>query len=229
MNIDFNLNHLFKITIWLSILYLIAKTLLFLARDWVSKSNIKWQKKYIKNFEVTLTPLICFLFIVLILIYNPLGALIIVTINYLFFKDFIRNYLLGIYFKLNNKLIVSTNINSVKLSGRVDEFAALGIWVNTDTGLKFISYKGLYKNGFTLNDSSHISTLHTIKVEGNNEGDSQKLNDLLIGSPYLDSQKNIIIDIDDNIIIARVNLRNQDHHNELVSYLQENNFTIIKE
>lgn len=229
MNIDIDIRHLLTILLWLSILYLVARVLIFIIEDWVSKSNIKWQKGYITKAKILLTPAMFILAISGLLISYPIIALIVTVVLYLLFKDFIKNYFLGIYFKLNDKLTVNSNINSGGVSGGLSEFTRMGMWINTDIGLKFVSYKSLYKNGFILNDSNHISTLYTIKAKGSTSKELYELEGLLITSPYLDSDKKITIEIDEGIITARVNLRNPKHYIELKEYLQENNFTLIKE
>ena len=227
MNINFDIQELIKILIFIGFLYALIRGGLFFVKERIGKSNVRWQKNWIRKIEILITPVTIAAFIVLSLTMNYIWTGLLVLIGYFAFREPIENYFYGIYFKLNSKLDLDSSISVGEVSGTIREYARIGIWLNTDRGLRFVTYKNLYTKGFTINNSSHISRLFEMVLVGKDGIDTARLRSLLQGSPYLDGNQRLIIERDEDKIKLKLNLRNRDHFQEVMAFLRENNYKVI--
>lgn len=223
-----NIKMILSVALISAFAYLTARFILMIISEIVQRTHIVWHKRWLDNIQTLLAPIVLFGAIITMMCYNPIWTLAVCVIIYFLFKDFLRNYYLGLYFKINGHFDDDTNITIDKYSGNIDRFGFLGIWLHTDVGLQFVNYKRIFTSGFTVNDSDHISTSYTIDLAYESELQLKKLRALIISSPYLDSHQKVNITQNEAEVSIKVHLRNSAHYQEIIKLLDENGFTITK-
>ncbi len=219
---------LVKFLLYIILFYGLLKFILFALGDWVTRSKIRWQQVWLKRLQVLISPITMGFAIAYGLLTNPLWTLVALAVLYFALKKYVANYFLGIHTKINERIGKETNITVGRISGNINSFLTLGLWIHTNKGLHFITYEQLYNEGYTINDSNHISTSFSVVIKLEEDIDTQRVRDMVIGSPFLDSDQKIVFSQESDKLFIRINLRNRELYKDFLLYLQENGFTIIK-
>ena len=228
----FNISGFTILLLKVGFIYALLKVLITILLYYAKKQNVKWQKIWVSNANMLLTPLAVCIFVLLCFFQNPLWTSLLFLLTYLGFSATITDYFLGVAYKLRQKLLIGTIIEHHGINGTLVEFAATGIWVKSDEGIHFITYQRLHYSGYTVKNNNFISNFYTIKVSLPEDKKTRvsDLQSLILGSPYLDGDRTAEIKLlEDQIALVRINLRSIEYKYAFEAFLEESNYSIIKQ
>lgn len=227
----FNISAFAFLLVKVGFIYGLMKIIITILLYYAKQQNVKWQKRWVTNADVLLTPIAVCLVIILCFFENPLWTCLLVLLIYLGFSATVTDYFLGINYKLNQKLVKGTIIEYQGHEGTLVEFSPVGIWIKSDKGIHFINYQSLHHHGYIVKNNSFISNNYMIRIRLP-EDKKVRINDLkslIYGSPYLDSDRNADIKlIDDRMAEIKINLRSIEYKYAFEEFLEESNYSIIK-
>ncbi len=140
----------------------------------------------------------------------------------------IRNYLSGRLIRLGHNISIGKKLRSGQVQGTAARLGNLGLYLQADDGMHYLSYSRLLTEGYTLLSGEDVSSVFHLSIasaeEESPEGQVHQVMDLLASSPYLDwnhSPERIAESTGNGRLEVRVVAREESHMYELVQWLQE--------
>ena len=217
---------LLEVTLILCIVYGVGRVLLIMIN--INAVRFGYQK-WIERISMLLTPGVILLGVLLLLIKAPLFISILLAFLLLLFRPYVENYFLGTFFRLNAKIDQKTHIHTAEVEGLISDFALNGLWLQSGSGYHFITYKKLIEQGYSLANSQRMAAQFVLLIPLPDTARDQYIglvNDLLITSPLIDVKQGINIVIRQDIAEINIGLRNKEHFQDLIAYLNENQISI---
>ena len=182
--------------------------------------------KIIDNVLLIYEPLVLLILLSALIGIKPIMILPIVVILLIISHRHWRNYISRTVIMINKRIKIGVHIHSEKVDGKVIKFGKLGVEIQTKKGIHVMSYQSLLDNGYTISEGDEIGRLYSIKMrsETGKKDTEIELLDHLANTPYIDWSTAPEIEvkgIDKDNITLRVVLRDKSHLDEIVSLLQE--------
>ena len=153
---------------------------------------------------------------------------ILVLVITIFALPHIRNYISGVFFKLNPITDIGASIKSGEFEGELDEFLLLGIIINTVAGERFVQYATLENAGFTIKSNKNKDLRQTLYLRTTLS--RNKILDLLFENPILDfnEKPQIKEEVIKGQYILKYTLENGVISEDLIAFLHDQNIVVHK-
>ena len=167
-------------------------------------------------------------FILINPIYHGILAVIILAAGF----NHIKNYFSGRIVQFDQAVEEGKRLRTLESQGVIFKKGRLGIKLRTPKGVQFINYSSLISNGYTLLSGVEIGGFYELEIQPKDQ-DGKKdyltiLKDLFTTTPYLDMSHRpqlAITNEDTNTIMARVEVKEESHLQDLVTLIKEWNFS----
>jgi hypothetical protein len=174
----------------------------------------------------------------LLLIYEPVAVLIFTTalflvdpfrhgliILILLIVGFpsLKNYINGRLLLLGTSLSKATRIQTSTIKGAIIRWERLGLYLQTEDGLRHIPYSHLVEQGFTLISGERMGHLVDFNLipEDSNNSSFEKLKGIIATCPYLDpTHKPNLMEMPDHVRASLI-LRDEMYLTDLIQVLAE--------
>lgn len=144
----------------------------------------------------------------------------------------LRNYLSGRLVRLGHPISAGRKLRSNGIQGVAARVGNLGLYLQADDGLHYLSYSQLLSDGYTLLSGEEVSAVYQLSVCKEEEPQSARfatqLMDLLSTTPYLDWNHKpewLPAGTDSSSLRLRVVLKKKSHLHDLVLLLKEWGFS----
>ena len=200
--------------------------------NFLGKSQQRIQKTVDALHRMAQPTILLFLLTVFILVKPTLHGLLVALGMILGFQH-LRNYVSGIILRFQNKIAEGKIIALNYQEGAIDEIGALGLQVSTSTGVAFVGYDQLMKNGFTLASGDNVGKLVHLQftsLDNEPKGDPRRiLKNLMVDSPYLDWQHppEFMPVVGSKNINSTILLKEESHLPDLLRSIEEWGFQCI--
>ncbi len=163
---------------------------------------------------------------VFVFINPPLhGLMLLVTIIFGF--SHIHNYVSGRLAMLESELTIGKRLKIGDAKGVIVKMSNTGLQLRTATGLRFVNYSRLFKEGYDLVAVEEVGGFYLFQIKPTSKVSKNNhllwLQDAFLTTPYIDPQRLPELSIDENthLIEARILLREDNDLNELVELVKE--------
>lgn len=222
---------------WNDVFYLF---ILLLACYWGIKLVIyileRFSKKNITNKKITA------LLKKVVILYKPVASTILllgfISINYIthtllivsigvFGYHHIKNYISGIFFKLNPLISLGALVHIGKTNGEIRSLEPFGIIINIDSGEHYMNYSELEKKGFSVKPNKENILEQTLLLE--TELSKEKILDVLFDNPILDfNNKPVIVKAKEaGLLKLKYTLEKGASNEDLIAFLTEQNISTL--
>ena len=212
--------------IFLLAIYWLLKLILFLIEQIGIKNALN--KKLVGGLDKVL------------LVYKPVSAILIllgfISINYIihsllllivgvFAFQHIKNYINGIFLKINPLIQQGALISIDTHGGEIKKMLPFGMIINTETGERYINYSAIEKDGFAISSNENSVLRQTLYLD--TEISSEDILDYLFDNPILNfkEQPTLRNSEKENILKLQYTLEVGASTEDLVAYLNQNNIT----
>ena len=161
-------------------------------------------------------------------IYHGILAAVILAVGF----NHIKNYFSGRIVQFDQSVIEGKRLKTLEAQGVIFKKGRLGLKLRNQKGVQFINYSNLISDGYTLLTGVEIGGFYELKIQPKNleikKDHLTVLRDLLTTTPYLDlSHKPQLEKVDDEskTILARVEVKEESHLQDLVTLIKERNFS----
>ncbi|MFT6321123.1 MAG: hypothetical protein ACJAT4_002052 [Granulosicoccus sp.] len=161
-------------------------------------------------------------------IYHGILAAIILAVGF----SHIKNYFSGRIVQFDQSVVEGKRLKTLDSQGVIFKKGRLGLKLRTQKGVQFINYSSLISDGYTLLTGIEVGGFYELKIQPKDlEVKKDHLNilrDLFTTTPYLDmSHKPQLEKVDDEskTILARVEVKEESHLQDLVTLIKERNFS----
>ncbi|MFK7772447.1 MAG: hypothetical protein AB8F94_09915 [Saprospiraceae bacterium] len=193
------------------------------------QSDIKSMIKHsLLIFEAVALLILGSAFVLINPIYHGILAAIILAVGF----NHIKNYFSGRIVQFDQSVVEGKRLRTLDSQGVIFEKGRLGLKLRTQKGVQFINYSSLISNGYTLLTGIEVGGFYELKIQPKNPEVKTDyliiLRDLLTTTPYLDlSHKPQLERVDDEskTILARVEVKEENHLQDLVTLIKERNFS----
>ncbi len=137
-------------------------------------------------------PVILFYLIAVFILVKPMLHGILVGLAIILGYGHLRNFLSGTLMHFQQKLNVGKYIETGGLQGMIDHLGLFGLQINSQSGVSFMAYGELMKQGYTIISGDQISRLlhlHLTTLQEESDGrinHQKRLFHLFAASPFLD-------------------------------------------
>lgn len=214
---------LFSLVIILIIAYWLLKLITY-ALNQFAKRNITNKKTIVTLTKVLMLykPLAAILILLDFIFINYIVHTIILVIIGVFAYSQIKNYVNGIFLKLNPLINVDAIISVSKYTGEIKKLMPLGLILSTENGERFINYSTIESNGFSIksNDNSLLRQTLYLKTEKTQE----QVLDMLFDNPILNFDENPTIKTaENNLLKLQYTLEAGETTETLIAFLDKKN------
>lgn len=214
---------LFSLVIILIIAYWLLKLITY-ALNQFAKRNITNKKTIVTLTKVLMLykPLAAILILLDFIFINYIVHTIILVIIGVFAYSQIKNYVNGIFLKLNPLINVDAIIRVSKYTGEIKKLMPLGLILSTENGERFINYSTIESNGFSIksNDNSLLRQTLYLKTEKTQE----QVLDMLFDNPILNFDENPTIKTaENNLLKLQYTLEAGETTETLIAFLDKKN------
>lgn len=214
---------LFSLVIILIIAYWLLKLITY-ALNQFAKQNITNKKTIVTLTKVLMLykPLAAILILLDFIFINYIVHTIILVIIGVFAYSQIKNYVNGIFLKLNPLINVDAIISVSKYTGEIKKLMPLGLILSTENGERFINYSTIESNGFSIksNDNSLLRQTLYLKTEKTQE----QVLDMLFDNPILNFDENPTIKTaENNLLKLQYTLEAGETTETLIAFLDKKN------
>lgn len=176
-------------------------------------------------FLLVFEPIVILLLSSAFLLINPIYHGLLMGMIMMFAYAHMKNYVNGRIVQFNSSFSVGSEIEVNDLSGIISNKSRLGVQIKTGSGVHFVSFSHIIKNGYMLLSGNDISGFYELLIVPNKPNDKYnyelQLMDLLSSVPYLDwNHKPEITINDDYEIKIRVIVKDENHLNDLVTLIK---------
>ena len=218
-----------KTVIWLLTIFLLFKGITrWLSLDRFGKTIWglrlgEYSKSFVRKLLLIYEPVALLIVGTCLFLVDPLGhgpvILLLVVVGY----PALKNYINGRILLLSSSLNRATRIQTGLISGDIVKWERLGLFLQTDEGLKHIPYNHLVEHGFTLIAGEQMGHLVEFKVIGKDQDQSSlaKLKAIISSSPYLDATHKPNLQEKSGFVSASLILKNEKYLPDLVQVLDE--------
>lgn len=161
-------------------------------------------------------------------IYHGILAAIILAVGF----NHVKNYFSGRIVQFDQSIVEGKRLQTIDSQGIIFKKGRLGLKLRTQKGVRFINYSSLISDGYTLLTGVEVGGFHELKIQPKDleikKDHLTTLRDLLTTTPYLDlSHKPQLEKVDDEYktILARVEVKEESHLQDLVTLIKERNFS----
>ena len=161
-------------------------------------------------------------------IYHGILAAIILAVGF----NHIKNYFSGRIVQFDQSVAEGKRLKTLDSQGVIFKKGRLGLKLRTQKGVQFINYSSLISNGYTLLTGVEVGGFYELKIQPKDLEIKidylTVLRDLFTTAPYLDlSHKPQLERMDDEskTILARVEVKEESHLQDLVTLIKERNFS----
>jgi hypothetical protein len=167
-------------------------------------------------------------FILINPIYHGILALVILTAGF----NHVRNYFSGRIVQFDQSIEDGKRLKTVESQGVIFKMGRLGLKLRTQRGVQFVNYSNLISNGYTLLSGEEVGGFYELEIQPKDLETKKDyltfLEDLFATAPYLDlrfrPQVEYIND-ETKTFLARVEVKEENHLQDLVKMIRERNFT----
>ena len=161
-------------------------------------------------------------------IYHGILAAVILAVGF----NHIKNYFSGRIVQFDQSIVEGKRLRTLDSQGVIFKKGRLGLKLRTQKGVQFVNYSNLISNGYTLLTGVEVGGFYELKIQPNDLEVKIDyltiLRDLFTTTPYLDmSHKPQLEKVDDEskTILARVEVKEESHLQDLVTLIKERNFS----
>lgn len=199
-----------------------------IASEWALWADQKLLRPLLFLYEPLATLIWCTLFV---FINPPIHALLLALLGLGVFPH-LRNYFSGRVVRLGHPISAGRKLRSGGIQGVAARLGNLGLYLQADDGLHYLSYSRLLSEGYTLLSGEDVSTVYHLSVRSDDDTPPDKaaghLMDLLATAPYLDwnhKPEYLPAGTDSSVLQVRVVLKKKSHLYDLVQLLKEWGFS----
>lgn len=224
----------FSWTNWIFALVLIvglyfALTLLakVLTRREMSGQQQRQSNSFVRILFLVYEPVALLLLLVLFVFVNPVLDGLLVAIVFLFGYPMIKNYVIGRFYLVAQKLKNKQHITVDNTKGVIQKIGYTGIELQTSEGLRMVDYTTLSSQGYTLLKGKRVGGVHNLLVHFDKKSDvnhKRQLADKLLFCPFIDWSMKPQINYKDeteNTCQIEVLLRKEKHLHYLTQLLKD--------
>lgn len=226
----------FKLNSWfglfsLSIILFVVYWLIILAKiifEKIATRNLA-NKKIIAVIDRVLLlfkPVAIMLLLLRFIAINYVTHTILLVVIGVFGYHHIKNYIFGLFLKMNPLINEGAIIKLDKKAGELKTFLPFGVILNTEQGECYVNYSALEQREFSV-DSNHEDVLRqTLFLDG--QQCPEQVMDILFDNPIIDfNEKPIIRKTEDNLHYKlQYTLENGASTQDLIAFLKEQNITV---
>ena len=174
-------------------------------------------------YEIIVILILCSIFLFI----NPVLHGLILLALILFSFSHIRNYISGRLALLDENLSIGKRLNIGSAKGVIVKMGYLGLQLRTATGLRFVSYRQLFEEGYSLVAVEEIGGFYLFEIEATNI--KSKVNhlewliDAFLMTPYIDPNRHpelTYTNSQKNILKARILIREDSNLDDFVQLIQ---------
>lgn len=188
---------LIALVVLLIVLYWLLKLIAYALKQF-AKRNITNKKTIVGITKVLIIykPIATLLILLDFILINYIIHTIILIVVCVFGYSQIKNYIHGIFLKLNPLITNGAMVVISDFNGEIKKMLPLGLILNTENGERFINYATIESSGFAIksNDTSLLRQtlyLHTDKTQ-------QQVLDMVFDNPILNYEENPTIKVTEN-------------------------------
>jgi len=175
---------LLKLILLLVFGFMVLKFVSKNTNQFLSKTSFRRKLKNSLNDIVELyKPLSILLGLTAFVLIKPLifGAMVLISAIVLF--SYIKNYIHGVFFRINPLVEIGANLLSENYQGEIEKLLLFGAIIKVENGERFISYSNIEKQGFCINQKEDGSMRKTIYLLEPNK--SKLVMDILFDNPMI--------------------------------------------
>lgn len=162
-------------------------------------------------------------FILLNPVWHGIAILFLISVTF----PLMRNYMIGRFLCFDPEFQQGKRITVGIDTGVINKMNRLGIYVITNSGMKYINYMILQERGFSLLTDSLMQEYCDLNINANDKDSSNLSAEMLLyklmGVPYLDSEyrPTLIANNTDTEFQIRVLIRKGNHRQELIDLIKD--------
>lgn len=167
-------------------------------------------------------------FILINPIYHGILALVILATGF----NHVKNYFSGRIVQFDQSIEDGKRLKTLESQGVIFKMGRLGLKLRTQKGVQFVNYTNLISNGYTLLSGEEVGGFYELEIRPKNLENKKDyftfLEDLFTTAPYLDLRfRPQVENINDETktFLARVEVKEENHLQDLVKMIRERNFT----
>jgi len=161
-------------------------------------------------------------------IYHGILAVIILATGF----NHIKNYFSGRIVQFDQSVEEGKRLKTLDSQGVIFKKGRLGLKLRTQKGVQFVNYSNLISDGYTLLSGVEIGGFYELEIKPSEQNDKKDyltfLRDLFTTTPYLDMSHRPQLEIlneEAKTILARVEVKEESHLQDLVTLIRERNFS----
>lgn len=214
---------LFSLVILLIALYWLLKLIAYALKQF-AKRNITNKKTIVAITKVLIVykPIATLLILLDFIFINYIIHTIVLVIVGVFAYSQIKNYVNGIFLKLNPLINNGAIINVSQFSGEIKKLLPLGLILNTENGERFINYTTIESGGFAIKSNDNSLLRQTLYLE--TDKNEQQILDVLFDNPILNYEENPSVKAtENNFFKLQYTLETGATTETLISFLENKN------
>ncbi len=193
------------------------------------QSNIKSIIKHsLLIFEAVALLILGGAFILINPIYHGILALVILAAGF----NHVKNYFSGRIVQFDQSIEDGKRLKTLDSQGVIFKLGRLGLKLRTQKGVQFVNYSNLISNGYTLLSGEEVGGFYELEIQPKDLEIKKDyfsfLEDLFTTAPYLDLRfkpQVESINVESKTFLARVEVKEESHLQDLVTMIRERNFT----
>ncbi len=187
----------------------------------------------IRSILLFFEPLVLLILGSIFVLFNPLthGLLLFIFLAMSYIP--VRNYISGRIILFDKEITIGSQMRIQEIEGIISKIGRVGLQVSTNGGSHFINYTKMLEEGFTLLKNEKMGGFYYLKVKpkdsNNNPRQVQRLQDLLMTTPYLNhnhSPKLSSSPTDPQVIDVWLSVQEEKHLQELLALMKQWGYSV---
>lgn len=228
LNSQFTVGNFFMITLALLVLYFVLSFANRLLKS--ARFQKPWQTRVqlaIHYLLLVYEPLAIIILVSAFILINPLFDGLLIGLLLIAGFTHVRNYTSGWLILADSNMSVGKKLKTGNLQGIISKLGRLGLHLQTNEGIHYISYSKLQNQGYAMVAGEEIGGFYYLKISPNDDqkalNHSLRVMELLASAPYVDRnhKPELLPNKSNSCLEARVLLKEETHLYELLALIEE--------